>query len=218
MTLAIFDLDHTLINDDSDYLWGEYLVQNQYVDADYYKTKNDRFYNDYKNGVLDINEFLKFSLHPLTQHSIEQLNVWRADFVEQKIKPVIAKNTPKLIQQHKDQGHITIIISATNRFVTQPIAELLKVEHLLSTEPEIKNGQYTGQYIGTPTFQEGKIKALNEWMADNEQHLEGSYFYSDSINDLPLLNKVSHPIVVNPDEKLTQVAQKNNWTEMNLNS
>lgn len=218
MTLAIFDLDHTLINDDSDYLWGQYLVDNNLVEADYYKRKNEQFYEDYKNGILDINQFLAFSLRPLTEHPIEQLYAWRDDFVTRIIKPVIAQNTPKLIQQHKDEGRKCIIISATNRFVTEPIANLLDIPHLLSTEPEIINNQYTGKYIGTPTFKEGKIKALNEWMKENNENLNDSYFYSDSINDLPLLEQVTYPIVVNPDERLKAISLKNNWLEINLNN
>ncbi len=217
MTLAIFDLDNTLLNDDSDYLWGEYLVENGIVEPDYYKKKNDQFYDDYKNGVLDIDAFLSFSLKPLTQHPIAQLNEWREDFVLTKIKPKIAKSTPKLIQHHSDKKHTLMIISATNKFVTAPIAKLLNIPNLLSTEPEIMNNKYTGNYLGTPTFQAGKIKALEEWMKKHNENLKGSYFYTDSINDSPLLKIVDHPIVVNPDLKLKAMAIKNNWKEMDLN-
>ncbi|MBL7003894.1 MAG: HAD family hydrolase [Gammaproteobacteria bacterium] len=217
MTLAIFDLDNTLLNDDSDYLWGEYLVEQKLVDPDYYKEKNDRFYEDYKNGILNIDDFLTFSLQPLTQYPIPQLHQLRAEFVEQKIKPVIAKNTLKLIEEHKLKNHTLMIISATNRFVTEPIAALLGIPHLLSTQPEIINNKYTGNYIGIPTFHQGKITALRHWLKENNETLDGSYFYSDSINDLPLLEIISYPIVVNPDDKLKKLAKKNNWKEINLN-
>lgn len=217
MTLAIFDLDHTLINEDSDYLWGKYLVDHNIVEADYYQQKNDQFYEDYLAGVLDIDKFLAFSLRPLTEHSIEQLYAWRENFVNTVMAPTIAKNAAQLIQQHKNDGHTLIIISATNRFVTEPIAQLLNIPNLLSTEPEIINNRYTGNYIGIPTFKEGKITALKAWMADNNETLEGSYFYSDSINDLPLLELVTHPIVVNPDKRLKAISLKNNWKEINLN-
>lgn len=217
MTLAIFDLDHTLINEDSDYLWGKYLVDNQIVDPAYYKKKNEQFYDDYQTGTLDIEKYLDFSLQPLAEHSMAQLHAWRDDFVSNVIKPVIAKKTPQLIQQHKDEGHTLIIVSATNRFVTEPIAQLLGISNLLSTEPEIVNKQYTGKYIGIPTFKEGKIKALNQWMKKNGHDLDGSYFYSDSINDLPLLEITTHPIVVSPDERLKAISLKNNWLEINLN-
>ncbi len=217
MTLAIFDLDHTLINEDSDYLWGKYLVDHHIVEPDYYKKKNEQFYEDYQTGSLDIEKYLDFSLRPLTEHSIEQLYSWRDDFVSTVIEPIVAKNTPQLIQKHKDDGHTLIIVSATNRFVTEPIAQLLGIPNLLSTEPEIINNQYTGKYIGIPTFKEGKIKALNEWMEINDHNLDGSYFYSDSINDLPLLEIATHPIVVSPDERLKAISLKNNWLEINLN-
>ena len=218
MTLAIFDLDHTLINEDSDYLWGKYLVDHEIVEPDYYKKKNDQFYDDYQTGTLDIDEYLNFSLRPLKEHSIEQLYTWREDFVKTIIEPAITKNSKSLIQKHKDQGHTLIIVSATNKFVTEPIANRLGIFNLLSTEPEIINNEYTGKYIGIPTFKEGKIKALNAWMKEAGHNLEGSYFYSDSINDLPLLDLVTHPIVVSPDERLKAVAAKNNWKEIDLNS
>ncbi len=218
MTLAIFDLDHTLINEDSDYLWGKYLVDHEIVEPDYYKKKNEQFYEDYQTGTLDIEKYLDFSLRPLTEHSMEQLHTWRQHFVDTVIEPVIAKKTPELIQKHKDEGHTLIIVSATNRFVTEPIAKLLGIQNLLSTEPEVINQQYTGKYIGIPTFKEGKIEALNEWMTKTGNNLEGSYFYSDSINDLPLLELVSHAIVVNPDDRLNAIALKNNWQHMDLNS
>ncbi len=217
MTLAIFDLDHTLINDDSDYLWGKYLVEHHIVDAEYYKKKNEQFYEDYQAGTLDIERYLEFSLKPLSEHTMPQLHTWRDDYINTIIKPIIAKKTPQLIQKHHNAGHTLIIVSATNRFVTEPIAQLLNIPNLLSTKPEIKNNQYTGKYTGIPTFKEGKIKALNEWMTNNNHNLAGSYFYSDSINDLPLLEQVTHPIVVNPDKRLKAISLKNNWLEINLN-
>lgn len=217
MPLAIFDLDHTLINEDSDYLWGKYLVDHAIVDPDYYKKKNEQFYADYQAGSLDIKEYLNFSLRPLTEHSIKKLYAWREDFVRTVIEPAIAKNTPKLVEKHKNEGHTLIIVSATNLFVTEPIANLLGIHHVLSTEPEIIDQRYTGEYIGIPTFKEGKIAALNEWMKHNGQTLEGSYFYSDSINDLALLELVAHPIVVSPDAHLKAIALKHNWLEINLN-
>lgn len=217
MTLAIFDLDHTLINEDSDYLWGKYLVDHEIVEPDYYKKKNDQFYDDYQNGTLDIDEYLNFSLRPLKEHSIKKLYAWREDYVKTIIEPTIAKNSKRLIQDHKDKGHTLIIVSATNKFVTEPIAYLLGISNLLSTEPEIINNQYTGNYIGIPTFKDGKIKALNKWMKVHNHNLEGSYFYSDSINDLPLLEQVTHPIVVNPDERLKAISIENDWLEIDLN-
>lgn len=218
MTLAIFDLDHTLLNGDSDYLWGVFLVEHNIVDADYYRVKNEQFFEDYKNGLLDIEAYLDFSLQPLAQHPLEKLYAWRKEFITTKIEPIIATKTHALIQSHKDQGHTLVIVSATNHFVTEPIAQLLQIPNLLATKPEMINDAYTGSFTGIPTFQAGKIKALEQWMKVNNTNLKGSYFYSDSINDLPLLEKVDHPITVNPDDKLKSIANKNNWPKIDLNS
>jgi HAD superfamily hydrolase (TIGR01490 family) len=216
MALAIFDLDHTLLNGDSDYLWGEYMVANKIVDADVYQRENKAFLNDYLRGDLDNEVYLKFALKPLTQYPIDRLHAWRSDYVSHWIKPIVAKGTQALLDKHRAQGDELIIISATNLFITAPIAELLGIDQILSTEPEIIDNQYTGRYLGTPTFKEGKVTVLNEWLKNSNHSLSNSYFYSDSINDLPLLEKVSIPIVVNPDEKLSIVAQSRNWQILDL--
>jgi HAD superfamily hydrolase (TIGR01490 family) len=216
MALAIFDLDHTLLNGDSDYLWGEYMVANKIVDADVYQRENKAFLDDYLRGDLDNEVYLKFALRPLTQYPIDRLHAWRSDYVSHWIKPIVAKGTQALLDKHRAQGDELIIISATNLFITAPIAELLGIDQILSTEPEIIDNQYTGRYLGTPTFKEGKVTVLNEWLKNSNHSLSNSYFYSDSINDLPLLEKVSIPIVVNPDEKLSIVAQSRNWQILDL--
>jgi HAD superfamily hydrolase (TIGR01490 family) len=216
MALAIFDLDHTLLNGDSDYLWGEYMVANKIVDADVYQRENKAFLDDYLRGDLDNETYLKFALKPLTQYPIDRLHAWRSDYVSHWIKPIVAKGTQALLDKHRAQGDELIIISATNLFITAPIAELLGIDQILSTEPEIIDNQYTGRYLGTPTFKEGKVTVLNEWLKNSNHSLSNSYFYSDSINDLPLLEKVSIPIVVNPDEKLSIVAQSRNWQILDL--
>jgi HAD superfamily hydrolase (TIGR01490 family) len=216
MALAIFDLDHTLLNGDSDYLWGEYMVANKIVDADVYQRENKAFLDDYLRGNLDNEVYLKFALKPLTQYPIDRLHAWRSDYVSHWIKPIVAKGTEALLDKHRAQGDELIIISATNLFITAPIAELLGIDQILSTEPEIIDNQYTGRYLGTPTFKEGKVTVLNEWLKNSNHTLNNSYFYSDSINDLPLLEQVSIPIVVNPDEKLSIVAQSRNWQILDL--
>jgi HAD superfamily hydrolase (TIGR01490 family) len=216
MALAIFDLDHTLLNGDSDYLWGEYMVANKIVDADVYQRENKAFLDDYLRGDLDNETYLKFALKPLTQYSIDRLHAWRSDYVSHWIKPIVAKGTQALLDKHRAQGDELIIISATNLFITAPIAELLGIDQILSTEPEIIDNQYTGRYLGTPTFKEGKVTVLNEWLKNSNHSLNNSYFYSDSINDLPLLEQVSIPIVVNPDDKLSIVAQSRNWQILDL--
>ena len=211
MTLAIFDLDHTLLAGDSDYLWGEYMVQNAIVEPATYRARNLGFYDDYQNGTLDNDQYLEFSLEPLTRYSIEELYAWRRDYVENWIKPIVRPGAADLLQQHRQQGHELMIISATHRFITEPIADLLEVPILLATEPELKNDRYTGRYLGTATFREGKVIALNQWLESSEHNLEGAYFYSDSINDLPLLERVDNPVAVHPDEELEPIATDRNW-------
>ena len=218
MALAIFDLDHTLLNGDSDYLWGEYMVANGIVDKDEYQRLNQSFLEDYHRGDLDNDRYLGFALHPLTIHPIEALLNWRRDYVEHWIKPIIAIGTPALLNRHRSRGDTLMIISATNFFITEPIAELLDIPHLLSTRPEIVDNRYTGKYLGTPTFKEGKVTVLNEWLSQKDFDLEDSYFYSDSINDLPLLEQVAYPVAVNPDETLHEIALNNQWPVMDLRS
>jgi HAD superfamily hydrolase (TIGR01490 family) len=216
MALAIFDLDHTLLNGDSDYLWGEYMVANNIVDADAYQRENKIFLNDYLRGDLDNEVYLQFALKPLTQHPIDRLHAWRSDYVSSWIQPIIAEGTHALLDKHRAKGDELIIISATNLFVTAPIAELLGINQILSTEPEIIDNQYTGRYLGTPTFKEGKVTVLNEWLKNSDHSLDNSYFYSDSINDLPLLEQVATPVAVNPDAKLSAIATERNWLILDL--
>jgi HAD superfamily hydrolase (TIGR01490 family) len=216
MALTLFDLDNTLITNDSDFLWGQYLVDNNIVDPHKYEEKNRQFYEDYEQGNLDIDSYLRFSLEPLSQFPVQQLYQWREHFIKTVIEPLIANGTPALLQKHRQQGDTLVIISATNLFVTEPIAQLLGIEHILSTVPEIIDGGYTGNYLGTPTFQQGKVSALEEWMTQNGHNLKGSSFYSDSHNDLPLLEQVDYPIAVNPDEWLAQIAGERNWPIIDL--
>ena len=218
MTLAIFDLDHTLLSDDSDYLWGEFMVQNGMVEPAAYRARNLGFYDDYQNGTLDNDQYLEFSLEPLTRYSIEELYAWRQDYVENWIKPIVRPGSADLLQQHRQQGHELMIISATHRFITEPIAGLLEVPILLATEPELKNDRYTGRYLGTATYREGKVIALDQWLESSEHSLEGAYFYSDSINDLPLLERVDNPVAVHPDEELEPIATDRNWKILALSA
>lgn len=218
MALAIFDLDHTLLNGDSDYLWGEYMVANQVVDKAEYQRINKAFLRDYQRGQLDNDSYLQFALKPLTQHPVEKLYYWRSDYVENWIKPIIATGTEDLLNKHREQGDTLIIVSATNLFITEPIAELLGISHILSTVPEIIDHRYTGRYLGIPTYKEGKVLALKKWLEDREHSLDDSYFYSDSINDLPLLEQVSIPVAVNPDNNLRSIARDRGWEILDLRS
>lgn len=211
MALALFDLDNTLLADDSDFLWGCFLVDKGLVDKTTYDEANKRFYDDYKKGTLDILEFLAFSLKPLTQIPTEKLTGLHKEFMQKHIIPVMTQKGMAQIQQHRDKGDITVIITATNRFVTAPIAEAFKVDDLIATDPEIIDGRYTGKVAGTPCFQEGKIVRLNQWLENTSHDLENSTFYSDSHNDLALLEIVTRPIAVDPDDQLKATALTKNW-------
>ncbi|RAU16849.1 HAD-IB family hydrolase [Nitrincola tibetensis] len=216
MRLAIFDLDNTLLGGDSDHAWGAFLCEKGIVDPQDYQDANDYFYKQYQNGSLDIVEFLSFALKPLAQHSIADLQAWHQEFMQTKIEPMVLPKALSLLKHHRDQGDYLLIITATNGFITRPIAERFEVDDILATEPEILNNQYTGSFIGSPCFQDGKVTRLHEWLDKTGYSLSGSYFYSDSCNDLPLLEKVDNPIAVNPDEILTKVANERAWPILDL--
>lgn len=211
MALALFDLDNTLLSDDSDFLWGCFLVDKGLVDKSTYDEANQRFYTEYKQGKLDIFEFLAFSLKPLTQFSMVELAKLHDEFMQLHITSAMTQKGIAQIQRHRDKGDITVIITATNSFVTGPIAKAFEVDDLIATEPEIIDGQYTGQVAGTPCFQGGKITCLNQWLQNTSHNLEGSVFYSDSHNDLPLLEIVTTAIAVDPDDELKSIAQQRDW-------
>ena len=211
MALALFDLDNTLISGDSDHTWGLYLAEIGVVDKKQHETAQDRFYQQYIDGTLDINEFLEFQFTPLKENSLDQLFAWREDFIENKIKPLIHDDKRTLVQKHRDAGDTLVIITATNSFITSPIADLFGIETLIATEPEQNLHGFTGKVSGTPCFQKGKITKLNQWLADSEETMQDSWFYSDSYNDLPLLLEVNHPVCVSPDAKLSAHAKANNW-------
>lgn len=216
MTLAIFDLDGTLISGDSDHNWGQFLIEKNIVDVTEYQTKNDYFYQQYLAGSLDIKEYLAFSLEPLTQFTPIELMQLHDEFMLLKISPMLQDKAIDLIAEHKAKGHFTMIITATNEFVTAPIARLLGVDYLIAPIPEMKDNRYTGKVVGVPSFQAGKVIRLNAWLKETGRNLAGSYFYSDSHNDLPLLELVDNPVAVDADEILTKVAKEKNWPIMSL--
>jgi HAD superfamily hydrolase (TIGR01490 family) len=216
MALAIFDLDNTLLAGDSDYLWGRFLVEKGIVNEEQYERENERFYEDYKAGKLDILEFMRFSLKPLRKYSPEKLGAWREMFLEEKITPIISEQARQLVEQHRKAGDLPLIITATNAFVTRPIAKRFGIDHLIATEPETLDGHYTGEVAGEPSFREGKVKRLKTWLNEFHQNLDGSWFYSDSHNDLPLLEKVDNPVAVDPDQTLAEVAKERNWPILQL--
>lgn len=216
MTLAIFDLDGTLLSGDSDYAWGQFLVEKGLVDTQLYKEANDRFFKQYQSGTLDIYEYLSFSLKPLTKYTLDELSELHRTFMEEKVRPMMQQEAHNLLKYHKEQGHFLLLITATNQFVTDPIADELGMDHIIAPTPEIVDNHYTGNIIGIPSFQEGKVTRLNEWLKENNFSMEGSYFYSDSRNDLPLLELVTHPVAVDADEILTDIAKERGWPHISL--
>lgn len=211
MALALFDLDNTLLNGDSDHGWGMFLAKVGAVDAAEQKDQQDKFYQQYQDGVLNILEFCEFQFSVLTQYSAAQLDEWHAQFMLEIIEPMIKSGKADLLEKHKKAGDDIIIITATNDFVTGPIASRLGVDTLIATEAEKVNGLFTGRVAGTPCFQNGKVTRLNEWLKANGKIFRDSYFYSDSINDLPLLELVDTPIAVTPDDRLRAHAKKLHW-------
>ena len=216
MALAIFDLDNTLLDGDSDYLWGQFLAQQGRVDAASYEKENQRFYDEYVAGTLDIFEFLEFSLAPLSQMNMNELSQLHNQFMNECIRPAITKKSRALIQQHVDNKDTLLIITATNLFITAPIAEELGIANILATDPEIVNNRYSGKVFGTPCFREGKVERLADWLKKTGGNLADSYFYSDSHNDLPLLGMVKIPIAVDPDETLRSHAEMKGWEIISL--
>jgi HAD superfamily hydrolase (TIGR01490 family) len=219
MKLALFDLDNTLLAGDSDFEWAQFLIEQGVLDREVHEARNAWFYEQYKLGTLDIHAFLDFQLKPLSRHKRVQLDAWHGEFMRKKIAPMMTAKSCELVARHKVAGDLMVIVTATNSFVTGPIAKSFGVENLIATEPEMRDGEFTGGVSGTPSFREGKITRLNEWLAQRGQRLEdfsASYFYSDSRNDLPLLEKVSHPVAVDPDSLLLRVAGERGWPIMTL--
>jgi HAD superfamily hydrolase (TIGR01490 family) len=217
--LALFDLDNTLLAGDSDYNWSLFLIKQGLLDEKTHHERNEQFYLDYKNGNLDIYKFLAFQLKPLSEHSVADLNALHAKYMDTVIRPMMTQKAQDLVDQHKAQGDLCLVITATNSFVTKPIAQAYGIAHLIGTDPEMVNGAYTGGVAGVPSFQEGKVTRLKLWLAERGQVLadfEQSYFYSDSHNDLPLMKLVTHPVAVDADAKLTAYAQQHGWPHISL--
>jgi HAD superfamily hydrolase (TIGR01490 family) len=221
MRLALFDLDNTLLAGDSDYEWGQFLVDRGVLERDAYESQNRAYYEQYAAGTLDIHEFLGFALRPLAAHEPADLERWHAEFMAQRIRPMIGTPARELVRKHQQAGDLCAIITATNSFVTRPIAREFGVEHLIATEPESKNGRFTGKVAGIPCFREGKVERLDDWLAGRGKRLGDfaeSTLYSDSHNDLPLLERVRRPVAVDPDEKLAARAKERGWAVISLRS
>lgn len=216
MRLALFDLDNTLLAGDSDHAWGEFLCRHGIVDATAYKARNDAFYQDYLAGELDVLAYQNFCQELLGRSEMAQLQEWHRQFMAEFIEPIVLAKGEALVRQHHEAGDRVVIITATNRFITAPIAARLGVDTLLATECEMQGGRYTGRLTDTPCFQEGKVTRIERWLEETGQSLQGSYFYSDSRNDLPLLERVTHPVAVDPDPILREIAGQRGWGIISL--
>ncbi len=216
MVVAVFDLDNTLLAGDSDCEWGRFLAAQGFMDPVRHEAESRRYYQNYLDGTLDIQAFLAFQLRPLAEHDPSVLHALRARFVDERIRPIVLPAARALLQRHRARGDIVVIVTATNRFITAPIAELLGVEHLLATEPEMVDGRYTGRPQGVPCFQGGKVQRLQAWLDENGLDWSGSWFYSDSRNDIPLLERVEHPVAVDPDPALEEHARALGWPVLSL--
>jgi HAD superfamily hydrolase (TIGR01490 family) len=217
--LALFDLDNTLLAGDSDYNWSLFLISEGLLDAKTHQDRNEQFYQDYKNGCLNITEFLAFQLKPLSEHSKKFLDELHVKYMDKVIRPMMTKKAQALVDKHKAAGDLCVVITATNSFVTKPIATAYGIEHLLGSDPEMVNGKYTGGVTGVPTFKEGKVIRLHQWLETRATKLsdyEVSYFYSDSHNDLPLMKLVTNPVAVDADELLTAYAKEQTWPAISL--
>jgi HAD superfamily hydrolase (TIGR01490 family) len=217
LNLALFDLDNTLLAGDSDFEWAQFLIEQGVLDREVYEARNQEFYDQYKAGTLDIREFLDFQLKPLSRHTRDVLDAWHAEFMRRKILPIIRDSARELVARHRSDTRV--LITATNSFVTAPIAREFGIEHLIATDPEQCDGRFTGGVTGIPCFRDGKVQRLEAWLAREGRSLasfERSWFYSDSLNDLPLLERVTDPVAVDPDGTLRAHAEERGWPVMTL--
>jgi HAD superfamily hydrolase (TIGR01490 family) len=219
LRLALFDLDNTLLAGDSDFEWAEFLISQGVLDRELHQARNAKFYEDYKKGTLDIHAFLEFQLKPLSQHPRSQLDAWHRKYMESKIHGMMTDKSRALVEKHRQAGDLMMVITATNGFVTAPIARAFGIENLIATIPEEIDGEFTGRVSGVPSFKEGKVTRLHAWLHKRGQGLadfEETWFYSDSLNDLPLLKVVGHPVAVDPDPTLRAYAEEANWPIISL--
>ena len=224
MRLALFDLDNTLLAGDSDHAWGQYLIKHGLVDSEQHGKANDAFYADYQNGTLDIHAYVRFTLSPVMSKTLTELGKMHEEFMSEFIDPIILPKAIKLVEQHRAAGDLIVIITATNSFITRPIAERFGVDLLLGTDLAIHGNHFTGDILGTPCFQHGKVAKLKSWLLGeaalnlnaSDLRIADSIFYTDSFNDLPLLEQVADPVVVDGDPKLQYEAHQRNWRQISL--
>jgi HAD superfamily hydrolase (TIGR01490 family) len=216
MTLAIFDLDNTLIDGDSDHLWGQFAHEQGIVDGDEFVARNEQFYQDYVAGRLDINAYLRFALAPLAGRDPETLAAWHTRFMREKIDAIRLPAATELIARHREAGDRLLVITATNRFITEPIVRSLGIGELLACDAEMVNGRYTGEPTGIPSYAEGKVTRFRNWLEEEGESMDNAWFYSDSHNDLPLLELIDNPVAVDPDDRLRARAEELGWPIISL--
>jgi HAD superfamily hydrolase (TIGR01490 family) len=217
--LALFDLDHTLLTLDSDEAWVEFLIEEGILDQAEFQRANHELVARYRAGEATSVEFTHFYLSTLVGRDPDLLATWHATYLERKIRPAISVSARELIARHRAEGHLLVMTTATGRFIVAPIARELGLENLIATEPEMKDGLYTGKVAGTPNMREGKVTRLEAWLGERDLALDRfreSWFYSDSVNDLPLLLRVTHPVAVNPDPPLAAVASEKGWPQIEI--
>ena len=217
--LALFDLDHTLLTGDCDEAWIEFLIERGVLEREAFERANRDVVDRYRRGDVGILEFTEFYLSTLPPHALPQLRTWRGEYLREKIMPLIPSAARELVGEHRRSGHLTVLTTAASRFLTDPIAEEFGFEHLIATEPELRDGRFTGRVAGTPNMREGKIARLEEWLAERGETLPNyhqSWFYSDSRNDIPLLSRVTHPVAVNADAVLAALAGEKGWPTLRI--
>jgi HAD superfamily hydrolase (TIGR01490 family) len=219
VNLTLFDLDNTLLTGDSDFEWSQFLIEQGVLDRELFEAKNLAFYEQYKAGTLDIHEFLDFQLKPLSRHARKVLDAWHENFMRSKVRPMMGDKARALVNEHLEAGDVCVVITATNSFVTAPIVREFGIEHLIATDPEQKDGEFTGAVAGVPSFREGKVTRMEQWLSERGWDwgsFAQSCFYSDSLNDLPLLSKVKRPVAVDPDATLRAHAAQQGWPVISL--
>ena len=218
MILALFDLDGTILNGDSDKEWNTFLIEKGIVKREFYYAKNEEYFRQYKEGILNIYEYQNFALSLLKKYTLNELEPLRIEYLQDKIKPLVKPQALDLIAWHKKQNHTILIVTTTNRFVVEKIAEHLKMDDLIACDPEVVNDRFTGNIVGTPSFREGKLLRVNQWINESGKKfsLKDSYYYGDSINDFFVMEAVGNPIVIDGDEKILEIASKRNWSAKSL--
>lgn len=218
MRLALFDLDHTLLPIDSADTWSHHVVRHGGLDAAKYTARIEHFAQEYRAGTFDVDAYVRFQMELLAAFTREQLDAWHAEFMERHVTPAMREQARRLVDSHRSRGDELALVTGTNAYVVTPIAQAFGIDHVLAVEPEQHAGRFTGGVVGTHTYQDGKVRKVEEWLAARGRSLADTVttFYSDSINDLPLLERVTYPVVTNGDARLQAIARERGWPTLQL--